>query len=69
MSKGIALVEEKYLAKSNNLSCPEIGDIVRLSVQIKEGQKEHIRIDADPFDAHPSAKLIQHACCAKSRIS
>jgi large subunit ribosomal protein L19 len=43
MSKGIALVEEKYLAKSNNLSCPEIGDIVRLSVQIKEGQKERIQ--------------------------
>lgn len=43
MNKGIALVEEKYVAKSNNLSCPEVGDVLRLSVQIKEGQKERLQ--------------------------
>lgn len=43
MSKEISLVEEKQIAKSNNLQCPEIGDVVRLAVEIREGQKERIQ--------------------------
>jgi large subunit ribosomal protein L19 len=43
MSKEISLVEQKYIAQSNNLQCPEIGDVVRLAVQIREGQKERIQ--------------------------
>lgn len=43
MSKAIDLVEEKYKAKSKNLQCPEIGDIVKLAVKISEGQKERIQ--------------------------
>lgn len=39
MSKVLDLVEEKYMAKGNNLQCPEIGDIVKLAVEIREGQK------------------------------
>jgi large subunit ribosomal protein L19 len=43
MRKEIRLVEEKFIAKSNNLQCPEIGDVVKLAVQITEGQKERIQ--------------------------
>jgi len=43
MLKEISLVEQKFMAKSSNLQCPEIGDVVSLSVQIKEGQKERIQ--------------------------
>jgi large subunit ribosomal protein L19 len=43
MSKEINLIEAKYMAKGNVLKCPEIGDIVRLEVQISEGQKERIQ--------------------------
>lgn len=43
MSKEINLIEQKYIAKSKNLQCPEIGDIVRLAVEIREGQKERIQ--------------------------
>nr|YP_007476261.1 ribosomal protein L19 [Diacronema lutheri]YP_009863782.1 ribosomal protein L19 [Pavlova sp. NIVA-4/92]AGE93759.1 ribosomal protein L19 [Diacronema lutheri]QKE31113.1 ribosomal protein L19 [Pavlova sp. NIVA-4/92] len=43
MHKEISLVEQKYMAKSSNLRCPEIGDVVSLSVQIREGQKERIQ--------------------------
>lgn len=43
MSKEIDLVEQKYIAKSNNLKCPEIGDIVKLAVEIREGQKQRIQ--------------------------
>jgi|Transcript_780 large subunit ribosomal protein L19 len=43
MRKEIRLVEEKFIAKSNNLQCPDIGDVVRLAVQITEGQKERIQ--------------------------
>jgi large subunit ribosomal protein L19 len=43
MSKKIELVEQKYMAKSNNLQCPEIGDIVKLAVEIREGQKERVQ--------------------------
>lgn len=41
--KEIALVEKKFMAKSNNLQCPEIGDIVKIAVQINEGEKERIQ--------------------------
>jgi len=43
MSKEIKLVEEKYLTKNDKLECPEIGDILRVSIQISEGQSERIQ--------------------------
>lgn len=43
MHKEIGLVEQKYMIKSNNLQCPNIGDVVRLAVEIKEGQKERVQ--------------------------
>lgn len=43
MRKEISLLEQKYITKSNNLECPKIGDVIRLSVEIREGQKERIQ--------------------------
>jgi large subunit ribosomal protein L19 len=39
MSKEIELVEKKYLTENTQLKCPEIGDILRVTVKITEGTR------------------------------
>jgi large subunit ribosomal protein L19 len=45
MNKNISLIEKKNLNKFEGVdkTCPEIGDVLRIFIKIKEGEKERLQ--------------------------